>query len=301
MRASFILSEVLNGLRRNVTMTLAMMLTTAITLAMFGGGLLVVQMADKSQDIFLDRVEMQFFISDTVADADPECRADPCASLRKQIENEPGVESVSYVDRAAAFRDAKTKTFANSPDIASMIRENTLPASFKVRMSDPNRFGAVLDKFRTANGVDGVLDQRELVKRIFSVLDGARNAAFTIALVLALAAILLIANMVQVAAYTRRTEVGIMRLVGATRWYTQLPFLLEAVVSAFVGSLLAVAGLFGAKILFFDRALGDLYGVNILARITLGDVVFVSPWLVIAGIGLATITGYATLRFYVRI
>ena len=114
MRASFILSEVFNGLRRNVTMTLAMVLTTAITLAMFGGGLLVVQMADKSQDIFLDRVEMQFFISDTVADADPECRADPCAGLRKQIENEPGVESVQYVDRAAAFRDAKTKTFANS-------------------------------------------------------------------------------------------------------------------------------------------------------------------------------------------
>ena len=301
MRASFIVSEVLNGLRRNVTMTLAMVLTTAITLAMFGGGLLVVQMADKSQKIFLDRVEMQFFISDTVADADPECRAAPCSTLRTQIENEPGVDSVQYIDRAAAFSDAKTKTFANQPDIASMIREDTLPASFKVRMSDANRFGAVLDKYRTADGVDGVLDQRELVKRIFSVLDGTRNAAFTVALVLALAAILLIANMVQVAAYTRRTEVGIMRLVGATRWYTQLPFLLEAVVSALVGSILAIAGLFGAKVLFFDKALSDLYGVNILARITISDVVFVSPWLLIAGVGLATITGYATLRFYVRI
>ena len=301
MRASFIVSEVLNGLRRNVTMTLAMVLTTAITLAMFGGGLLVVQMADKSQKIFLDRVEMQFFISDPVADADPECRAAPCATLRTQIESEPGVDSVQYIDRAAAFSDAKTKTFANQPDIASMIREDTLPASFKVRMSDANRFGAVLDKYRTADGVDGVLDQRELVKRIFSVLDGTRNAAFTVALVLALAAILLIANMVQVAAYTRRTEVGIMRLVGATRWYTQLPFLLEAVVSALVGSILAIAGLFGAKVLFFDKALSDLYGVNILARITISDVVFVSPWLLIAGVGLATVTGYATLRFYVRI
>ncbi|MBJ7290280.1 permease-like cell division protein FtsX [Williamsia sp.] len=301
MRASFIVSEVLNGLRRNVTMTLAMVLTTAITLAMFGGGLLVVQMADKSQQIFLDRVEMQIFISDPVADADPECRAAPCSTLRTQIENEPGVDSVQYIDRAAAFSDAKTKTFANQPDIASMIREDTLPASFKVRMSDANRFGAVLDKYRDADGVDGVLDQRELVKRIFSVLDGTRNAAFTVALVLALAAILLIANMVQVAAYTRRTEVGIMRLVGATRWYTQLPFLLEAVVSALVGSILAIAGLFGAKVLFFDKALSDLYGVNILARITISDVVFVSPWLLIAGVGLATVTGYATLRFYVRI
>lgn len=301
MRASFIVSEVLNGLRRNVTMFAAMVLTTAITLAMFGGGLLVVQMADKSRDIFLDRVEMQFFISDQVADADPECRADPCAALRTRIEQTQGVESVQYIDRAEAFRDAKTKTFANDPDIASMIRENTLPASFKVRVSDANRFGPVLDEFRTADSIDGVLDQRELVKRIFSVLDGARNAAFTIALVLAFAAVLLIANTVQIAAYTRRTEVGIMRLVGATRWYTQLPFLLEAVVSAVVGSVIAIAGLFAAKVLFFDRALGDLYGVNILARITMGDVVFVSPWLLLAGLGLATVTGYATLRFYVRI
>ncbi|WP_299571214.1 permease-like cell division protein FtsX [uncultured Williamsia sp.] len=301
MRWSFIVSEVANGLRRNVTMFAAMVLTTAITLAMFGGGLLVVQMADKSRDIFLDRVEMQFFISDQVADADPECRADPCAALRTRIEQTQGVESVQYIDRAAAFRDAKTKTFANDPDLASMIRENTLPASFKVRVSDANRFGPVLDEFRTADGIDGVLDQRELVKRIFSVLDGARNAAFTVALVLAFAAILLIANTVQIAAYTRRTEVGIMRLVGATRWYTQLPFLLEAVVSALIGSVIAIAGLFAAKVLFFDRALGDLYGVNILARITMGDVVFVSPWLLLAGLGLATVTGYATLRFYVRI
>ncbi|MBR7512839.1 FtsX-like permease family protein, partial [Mycobacterium tuberculosis] len=93
--------------------------------------------------------------------------------------------------------------------------------------------------------------------------------------VLAVAAILLIVNTVQVAAFTRRTEVSIMRLVGATRWYTQLPFLLEAVVAAFIGSLLAIGGLFAAKVFFFDKALHDLYGVNILARITAGDVLFV--------------------------
>lgn len=158
----------------------------------------------------------------------------------------------------------------------------------------------MLDEFRTAAGVDGVLDQRELVKRIFSVLDGARNAAFAIALIQALAAILLIVNTVQVAAYTRRTEVGIMRLVGATRWYTQLPFLLETVIATVVGAVLAIAGLFGAKVLFFDKALQDLYGVNILAKIGISDVVFVAPWLLIIGVALSSVTAYATLRFYVR-
>ncbi len=91
-----------------------------------------------------------------------------------------------------------------------------------------------------------------------------------------------------------------MRLVGATRWYTQLPFLLEAVVAALAGSFLAIGGLFGAKALFFDRALEDLYGVNILARITNSDVLVVSPWLIAGGILLAGITSYVTLRVYVR-
>ncbi|GAB2656935.1 permease-like cell division protein FtsX [Gordonia jinhuaensis] len=299
MRASFIAGEVGNGLRRNVTMTVAMILTTAITLAMFGGGLLVIQMADKSQKIFLDRVEMQLFISDDVSNADPECHNAPCSTLLTQLRDEQGVESVRFIDRHDAYESAK-QTFKDNPDIANNIREGTLPASFKVRMSDPSRFGDVLDKYKTMPGIDGVLDQRELVKRIFSVLDGTRNAAFTIAAILAVAAILLIANTVQVAAYTRRTEVGIMRLVGATRWYTQLPFLLEAVVSALIGSLLAIAGLFSAKVFFFDKALHDLYGVNILARITNADVAYIAPWLVIVGVVLAGLTGYVTLRIYVR-
>ncbi|ROZ93716.1 permease-like cell division protein FtsX [Gordonia sp. OPL2] len=301
MRANFIISEVLNGLRRNVTMTIAMILTTAITLGMFGGGLLVIQMADKSQKIFLDRVEMQFFINDSVSDADPNCRQAPCSVLRTEIENHPGVGSVTFIDREEAFEAAK-QTFKDNPDIADNIREGTIPASLKVRMSDPDQFGAVLDEFKDRKdlGVDGALDQRELVKRIFSVLDGTRNAAFAVALVLALAAILLIVNTVQIAAFTRRTEVSIMRLVGATRWYTQLPFLLEAVVAAIIGAFLAIAGLFAAKVFFFDNALRDLYGVNILARIGVSDVLFVSPFLLLGGILLSGITAYVTLRVYVR-
>ena len=302
MRANFIIREVFNGLRRNVTMTVAMILTTAITLGMLGGGLLVIQMANKSQKIFLDRVEMQFYINDDVSAADPDCQKAPCSTLRTDLENEPGVGSVTYVSKADAYKAAKAAFEQSAPEIADMISPDANHASLKVRMSDANQFGAVLDKYadRKDLGVDGVLDQRELVKRIFSVLDGVRNAAFAVAAVLAVAAILLIVNTVQVAAFTRRTEVSIMRLVGATRWYTQLPFLLEAVFSAFIGSLLAIGGLFAAKVFFFDKALNDLYGVNILARITAGDVLFVSPWLILAGIVLAGATAYVTLRVYVR-
>ncbi|MGB3369326.1 MAG: permease-like cell division protein FtsX [Rhodococcus sp. (in: high G+C Gram-positive bacteria)] len=300
MRASFIFSEVLTGLRRNITMTIAMILTTAISLGLFGGGLLVVQMAGKTQQIFLDRVEVQIFLTDDVSATDPDCAAETCATLRRELDQTPAVVSVEYLNRDDAVKDATERVFKDQPELAELVSPDSFPASFKVKLSDPERFGVINDNFAGQPGVQSVLNQRDLVERLFSVLNGVRNAAFAIAIVQAIAAVLLIANMVQIAAFTRRTEVGIMRLVGATRWYTQLPFLLEAVVAALIGSALAIAGLFTAKNLFIDDVLSEVYDANILARISNSDVLLVSPFLALVGIGMAAVTAYITLRLYVR-
>ncbi|MBY4274052.1 ABC transporter permease [Rhodococcus fascians] len=300
MRASFIFSEVFTGLRRNITMTIAMILTTAISLGLFGGGLLVVQMAGKTQQIFLDRVEVQIFLTDDISATDADCAQETCARLRSDLENTPSVVSVQYLNREDAVKDATERVFKDQPELAELVSADSFPASFKVRLSDPERFGVINDNFENRPGVQSVLNQRDLVERLFSVLNGVRNAAFAIATVQAIAAILLIANMVQIAAFTRRTEVGIMRLVGATRWYTQLPFLLEAVVAALVGSALAIAGLFTAKNMFIDDVLSDVYQANILARISNSDVLLVSPFLALVGVGMAAVTAYITLRLYVR-
>ncbi|MFZ2176024.1 MAG: permease-like cell division protein FtsX [Rhodococcus sp. (in: high G+C Gram-positive bacteria)] len=300
MRASFIFSEVLTGLRRNVTMTIAMILTTAISLGLFGSGLLVVQMAGKTQQIFLDRVEVQIFLTDDISTTDPACDAEICSVLRSELERTPSVVSVEYLNRDDAVKDATERVFKDQPELAALVSPESFPASFKIKLSDPERFGVINDQFGMRPGVESVLNQRELVERLFSVLSGVRNAAFAIAIVQAVAAILLIANMVQIAAFTRRTEVGIMRLVGATRWYTQLPFLLEAVAAALVGAVLAVAGLFTAKNVFVDDVLADVYEANIVARISNSDVLFISPVLILAGVGMAAVTAYVTLRLYVR-
>ncbi len=116
-------------------------------------------------------------------------------------------------------------------------------------------------------GVLNVLNQKDLIDRLFAVLDGLSNAAFAVALVQAIGAVLLIANMVQVAAYTRRTEIGIMRLVGASRWYTQLPFLVEAMLASLIGVLISIAGLIAVRALFLENALDQFYQANLIARI----------------------------------
>ena len=140
-----------------------------------------------------------------------------------------------------------------------------------------------------------------MIDRLFAVLDGVRNAAFAVAFVQAIGAILLIANMVQVAAYTRRTEIGIMRLVGASRWYTQLPFLVEAMLAAFDRRGHRDRRAVLVRALFLENALDQFYRANLIAKVDYADVVYFSaPWMLFLGLAMSGITAYVTLRLYVR-
>lgn len=277
-------------------MTIAMILTTAISIGLFGGGLLVVRLADNSKDIYLDRVESQVFLTPEVSANDPTCDEDPCQSLRTQLEERTDVQSVVFLNRDDAYDDAIRK-FPQYKDVAG---KDAFPASFVVKLVDPEQHQEFDKAMVGQPGVQGVQNQKDLVDRLFAVLDGLSNAAFAVALVQAIGAVLLIANMVQVAAYTRRTEVGIMRLVGASRWYTQLPFLLEAMLAALIGVVIAIAGLVVVRAAFLDNALNQFYQANLIARIDFADILYISPILLFVGVAMAGVTAYVTLRLYVR-
>src|ERR1700740_144364 len=212
-------------------MTVAMLLTTAISIGLFGGGLVGVRLDNNPRAINLDRVETQVFLTEDVSANDPACGANPCKALREKIERRDDVKSVRFLNRQDAYEDAIRK-FPQYKDVAG---KDSFPASFIVKLNNPEQHKDFDTAMQGQPGVLSVLNQKDLIDRLFAVLDGLSDAAFAVALVQAIGAILLIANMVQVAAYTRRTEIGIMRLVGASRWYTQLPFLLEAMVAALVG------------------------------------------------------------------
>jgi cell division transport system permease protein len=296
VRFGFLINEVVTGLRRNVTMTVAMILTTAISIGLFGGGLLVVRLADNSRDIYLDRVESQVFLTNDVSANDPSCDADPCQALRAQIEGRDDVESVVFLNRDQAYDDAITK-FPQYKDVAG---KDAFPASFVVKLNNPEEHQQFDEAMVGQPGVRSVLNQKELIDRLFAVLDGLSNAAFAVALVQAIGAVLLIANMVQVAAYTRRAEIGIMRLVGASRWYTQLPFLVEAMLAALIGVVIAIIGLIVVRSAFLEKALDQFYQANLIARIDYADILYIAPILFFVGVAMAGVTAYVTLRLYVR-
>ncbi|MGN6336291.1 permease-like cell division protein FtsX [Mycobacterium sp.] len=296
MRFGFLLNEVLTGLRRNVTMTAAMILTTAISIGLFGGGLLVVRLADNSREIYLDRVETQVFLTDDISANDTTCASAPCKGLRDKIDARQDVKSVRFVNRQDAYNDA-IKKFPEFKDVAG---KDSFPASFIVKLNNPEQHAEFDAAMQGQPGVRSILNEKDLIDRLFAVLNGLRDAAFAVALVQAVGAILLIANMVQVAAYTRRTEIGIMRLVGASRWYTQLPFLVEAMLAASIGVAIAVLGLMAVRALFLDNALSQFYQAHLIAKVDYADILYISPWLFLLGVSMAAVTGYFTLRLYIR-
>jgi cell division transport system permease protein len=300
MRTSFVFSEVVTGLRRNVTMTIAMILTTAISLGLLGGGLLVVRMVDKMQANYQGKLEVAVLLTNDVSANDLDCASQPCSGLRSSLEKTSGVETVVFENREKGFERFK-RIFEAQPELVKLARPEAIPATFRVKLEDPERADVIVREFTGKAGVKSVDDQGKFLDRLFNVLNGVRDGALFLALLQALAALLLISNTIQVSAYTRRTEVGIMRLVGATRWYTQLPFLIEAVVAGIIGAIVSVVGLVLFKAFILDRVLGDLFSSGILPTLGQLDVLVIAPILLGVSVVISALTGYVTLRLYVRL
>ena len=299
MAATFIASEVAQGLRRNLSMTLAMIITTAVALGMLGAGVLVVMTASASQAKYDYLNEFRVYVDRSISVVDPDCAAD-CAAIRSELEATDGVASVEYKNPDETYAEFVELFSSTDPVLVESTSPDALGSRFTLTLSDPTRAEAVSSSLAEIEGIEVVQAQGELVGRVFSILDGIRNAAFTIAVVQLIATILLIANMTQIAAFTRRTAVGIMRLVGASRVYTELPFVLEAVIASLVGSVLAIGGLLGAKTVFLDKVLAEAYRANLIERITTADILLMAPVLVVAGVVVSAVTAWVTLRVSVR-
>lgn len=293
-------ADVLRGLRRNVTMTIAMILTTAISLTLLGAGLIVARMTDQMSEIYGDKVEVTIYMTIEQSQQDPNCQGEICRALGDALNSDKElIERVTYQNQDDAWRQYQ-QLFAGQPEMLQIGKASDLNTSWHVKPANPEDYGAIAAKYGNYPGVDHIADQRQTLDRLFNVLNGVRNATIVVALIQAVAALLLISNTVQMAAYTRRTETEIMRLVGASRWRTQLPFVLEAVLAAVIGAVLAIVGLVAMKYLFVDKTLGSIVNAGILPPIDARALVWVSPYLAGISVGLAALASYVTLRLYVR-
>jgi cell division transport system permease protein len=302
MRARFVLSEVGNGLRRNLTMTIAVIITVGVSLALFGVALLVRAQVDTMKDFWFDKVEVSIFLCNDNSET-PSCAGGKVTEAQKdQIEAdlqslEPLVQEVYFESQQEAY-DRFIVQYRNSPIVDSVTVE-ALPESFRVKLSDPTKYDIVASAFEGRPGVEQVNDQRQFLERFFQLLGGLQAIALVIAIAMLVVTVLLIVNTMRIAAFSRRRETGIMRLVGASNFYIQLPFLLEAAIAAAIGATLATGGLMLVKAFVIDRVLAPAF--QFTAFVGWDAVVAIAPILYVTGIALACLAAFLTLRKYLRV
>jgi cell division transport system permease protein len=242
LRANYVVRETASNLWRNLLLTLASMLTVAVSLSLVGAALLLRQGVDNATIQWKDGIEFSVYMN-------PESTEDQRASIRRELDRSVGVdvERYNYVDQDEAYEEFKT-LFGNSPTMVENISAEVLPPSFRVvpTVDDSAAIQAMANRFEGRPGVREVALALDTVDTILRVGRAFQIGMLVLAGALLFSAALLIFNTIRMAIYARRREIEVMKLVGATNWFIRVPFMLEGLVQGIMGagvSFLAIWGL----------------------------------------------------------
>ena len=247
MQLRYVFSELGQGLRRNLSMHVAVILTLFVSLTLVGLGVLLSNQAAKTTDYFGSQLEITVWLCKD-KDSTPSCATEVTDAQRdailKVVEDNPEVSSYRIETQEQAYEKAKELYDKNLFEGSNpVLTPASLRESVWIELKDPEKFEGIESAVQGLDGVQSVQDMRDFVSKILTTLDIFRVGSVVVAVVLVLAALLNVGNTVRLAALARRREIGIMRLVGASTMYIQLPFLMEALVTAIISIALATGTL----------------------------------------------------------
>jgi len=304
VRLGFILREAAKGLRQNVVMVVSVVLVTFVSLTFVGASILLQLQINQMKGYWYDRMEVAVYLCDDTSTS-PNCGGNEVTDTQRQnIEKILKSEQLAPYIKEYAYesKDQAYKNFLDQYKNSSLVDQITpaqLPESFRVALVDPEKYPVINEAFSTVDGVDSVIDQRDLLEKVFQLVRVASAAAAVVAIVMIVCAVLLTGTTIQLSAMHRRLETTIMRLVGASKATIQLPFIIEGVIASLIGGLLASGTLWLLlKFLVEDKLASENVGV---AFISTGEVWLVAPVLLIIGIVLATISSVVTLKRYLKV
>ena len=247
MQLRYVFTELRQGLRRNLSMHIAVVLTLFVSLTLVGLGVLLQQQADRAAKQWGNALQVTIYLC-RAGDDNPACTSEVTdaqkQAIEKVVQDSPNVKSWHAESKDEAFAKVKQlfgKDRFTGPN--AVITVNDMPESIWVTLKDPHQANVVEEAVVGLDGVSHIRDLRNTVGPILTGIDDLKWGAIGTAIALVIAALLLVANTIRLAAFARRREIGIMRLVGAGTLYIALPFLLESIVLAVVGSALAIGSL----------------------------------------------------------
>jgi cell division transport system permease protein len=304
MRFGFMFSEVGQGLRRNLAMVISIILVTFISLTFVGTASLLQLQIGQMKNYWYDRAQVAIYLC---TDVSPEAtcpRGEASDDVKTQVQERldsatltPFIEEYYFEDHDQAFANFQEQFAGNA--VAQYVKAEQLNETYWVNLFDPNNSQIITESFTGLSGVEEVRDQRSYLDQIFNILNIASLAAVSIATLMLISSVLLISTTIRLSAFSRRRELGIMRLVGASNFSIQLPFILEGVVAALLGSLLAAGAVLGLVQFFVQGFLAER--LPFTSFVSLSDGMLVVPLLIAAGVVLAAVASGLAIRRYLKI
>ncbi len=300
------LRETWSGLRRNVTMTIAVIVTMTVSLTLFGMSVMTFSEVDRVKGRWYDKIEISVFLC--TKDSAGTSQSGTCEpgqdtsqaqreTIKSRLESNPDVQEVFYESKQEAYDDYR-RTYADSPLLDSLTADQ-MQDSFRIKLKDPKTYNGVVAEAKSLPGVQNVLDLHEVLDPVFSVLNGLKWATMGMATLLLIAAMLQIGNTIRMSAFTRRREIGIMRLVGASNLYITLPFLLEALFAGIVSILISSAALSASY--YFLIETNAKVSIKALPWISWSDTWIAIAVVALVGVVLSIVPTLLTTRRYLRV
>jgi cell division transport system permease protein len=298
-----VLSEAGSGLRRNFSMVVSIVLVTFVSLTFVGVAALMQLQIGQMKNFWYDKAQVAIYLcNDAVKSAN--CASgvtpDQIAAVKTALSTAPVksfVQTFYFENHQQAYANFK-KQFKGNP-VADYVTPDLLNEAYWVNLKDPSQSAVIGEAISGMPGVDAVTDQRRLLDQIFAVLNTASITAAGIAALMLIAAALLISTTIRLSAFSRRRELGIMRLVGASNRFIQTPFILEGVLASLIGSVLAAAATVGIVQFFIQGYLAQAQ--KDIAFVTVPDALVVVPILIGAGIVLAAVSANIAISRYLRV
>ncbi|GAA2798402.1 permease-like cell division protein FtsX [Streptomyces showdoensis] len=305
MRAQFVFSEIMVGLRRNLTMTFAVVVSVALSLALFGGALLMREQVSTMKDYWYDKVNVSIFLCNKSDGAtSPKCaKGAVTAQQKEQIEADlKKMDIVETVHRESADEAYKHyKEQYGDTAIASVVTPDQMQESFRVKLKDPEKYKVVATAFAGRDGVESVQDQRGILQNLFDLMNGMNVVALYVMALMLVIALILIVNTVRVSAFSRRRETGIMRLVGATNFYIQMPFIMEAAFAGLLGGAVASVMLLVGRYFLIDHGLALADKMALVNFIGWDAVLSKLPLVIAVGLLMPALAAFIALRKYLKV
>ena len=304
MKVSTVFREAFLGLRRNVAMVVSIILVTFLSLTFVGTASLLQMQIGQMKTYWYDKAQVALYLCSSIspADACPQGEASPDikAAIEAKLQDstlKPYVAKYYFEDHQQAYDHFQEEFKGNA--VAKYVTKEQLNETFWVKLKDPTKSPIITETFTGIAGIEEVRDQRTYLDQIFNILNAASLAAISIATLMLFSAALLISTTIRLSAFSRRREIGIMRLVGASNFYIQLPFVLEGVVAATIGSLLAGGAVLAIVHFFVQGSLAAQLPFTNLVGLSEAAAIF--PILLGLGVVLAAVASGTAIRRYLRI